>query len=380
MKNKTVKLIYMVLIWSILLSIFAFAEGDSYTVRLYKDKMLVSEYTVSQGASQKLENGTVLDGQYLKGWVTADNTALYGNLITPTENIDLYALYGSCEVPTPGVNMFENSTMDEDIFGAHPANGKLSFVEEEGNRILRYERNSGYTAIQRYVPWEAGRKYELSFKIKTDDNQKVWYNTRYQRAGDENLDRGVYAGENVADTWSVYQDTVVIADDHIPSDGDAITFFSDPGTKVINNDNFYDDLCLIPYFKISYDLNGGENGAPSAEYTLDNEYSIQPDAIPQNALSQSFKGWGLTQDAKENITTLTLDQKDVVLYAIWEIDESSMIQNVLSYEPSTEKEGIADGTIRIKKNDVLLDYEKVELFFGDETGTFQSILHLPLLI
>lgn len=354
------------------------SAAEAYTVNLYDGDTLFKTYSVQENSYAQLENGSAKSGKYFKGWKTADGRCLYaggGYKLYAAENMDLYAEYGDTAAPAPGENIFKNPNMDEDFFDVHPANGRISYETENGNRILRYERASGYTAIQKYVAWDIGRKYALSFKIKTDSTHNVWYNVRYSSSGGGSADHGAFAGKNTADEWSEYSYTVTIPQDYVPSDKDAITFFSDPGTEIAFNDNLYDDLSLIPYYKLSYDINGGTSNAPEAEYTLETLYTINPSSTPIKG-GYTFLGWADSPDSRTPVTSVEFDKSDITLYAIWELDESSIVPGLVTYSSDTAEEGNANGTAEVDYSESTDKYETADLYFGNEGGIFENYTKL----
>ncbi|MBP3360714.1 MAG: InlB B-repeat-containing protein [Clostridia bacterium] len=376
MKKLACRLLSIVMIIGMSFPKVTFADAGMYTVRLFDGSTLLKEYHVAQGDFQIVESNTVNGGRFLKGWLTADGSMLYGYRICPGEDMDLYAFYGDCTEPVPGTNLFDNPSMEENVFDIRPSNGKVFFeTDGDGNKILRYERGSGHASIQRYVKWEAGRHYLVSFRIKSDEAQDVYLNPRYTDSGGGSSDHGIFAGKNEAGKWSDYSKTIVIPDNHVPSEYDAISFFSSPGTNIENNDNLYDDLSLIPYFKISYDLNGGGEGRPENEYTLSDSYDINPSSVPERG-GYIFKGWAADKASETPVTAVDTGNGDVTLYAIWELDESALVSDVVSYIPSTDKKGIADGTVSIDCTKIPSGYDTAELYFANDTGALPEYTRL----
>lgn len=104
---------------------------------------------------------------------------------------------------------------------------------------------------------------------------------------------------------------------------------ANPGQTVIS----FDDITFIPSYKISYMQNDGTDTVVDYEYFLfeDEEctnlltaYSPDLSVEPSDRYGYIFKGWSqnpesTVADAPE---TIELQNQDIVLYAVWERDES----------------------------------------------------------
>ena len=95
--------------------------------------------------------------------------------------------------------------------------------------------------------------------------------------------------------------------------------------KQNNNSNkvWIDDLSLVPYYKLSYDLNGGTGTVPAHEYFLEksgSKYRINGSGTGLTKDGKYFAGWALTPDATVNdvVTKVTPELgKDVTVYAVY---------------------------------------------------------------
>ncbi|MGN1122383.1 MAG: InlB B-repeat-containing protein, partial [Eubacteriales bacterium] len=95
----------------------------------------------------------------------------------------------------------------------------------------------------------------------------------------------------------------------------------------------YDDIMMMPSYKISYMLNDGTDSVVSSSYFLFEEdgstlmTSYAPDLTvkPADRYGYVFKGWSLNADSAtaDAPASVTLANEDIVLYAVWEKDEDA---------------------------------------------------------
>lgn len=89
--------------------------------------------------------------------------------------------------------------------------------------------------------------------------------------------------------------------------------------------SYFDNLMCMPYYKISFDANGG-NGNVANEYFLQDagtKYTVKTSGADVYRNGHAFKGWALTADSNDVVSEITVESgKDVTLFAVWEEDET----------------------------------------------------------
>lgn len=129
----------------------------------------------------------------------------------------------------------------------------------------------------------------------------------------------------VKNKWTNYSKTIVAKDSYTHNGSLAWAGGED---AVLNNiflriwgsgEIYIDDLSVVPYYKVTYDANGGE-GAPENEYFLARTYTVNDTAIPTKE-GYVFAGWATSAQATaaETVKAITPTYgQDITLYAVWQ--------------------------------------------------------------
>lgn len=358
----------------------------AYTATIYDEDGTTLLKTVSfeKGVSTSIDGIAKSDTEtkYFLGFKTADGKQLHNyNIHTDYEgDLTLTAACLTREEPVPGKEFIENGDFDEDYIPFMISNGTATIVtESDGNRVLEYSRGSSYASIQHYMKWEKGRKYRISYKFKLPSAVKNTINLRYFESEQELnsnavADNGGSAKVGKANEWVSHSADITVADTCISSyKRDALSLYSEPQTGLAGGDTFgvvyYDDISVIPFYKITYDPNGGTLSSGSVTYFLGGDtYTVDNTVIPVRA-EHIFLGWGLSANATTNVSEVTLNNQDITLYARW--TEASN-QPMFSYNFSNNVKGIADGTMSFVAKDDAEGSDSVTLYYADDDGILQN--------
>ena len=357
-----------------LMTVFFALTASAYTVTLYNGESVYSTVSVEEGGSVPLPAPAAPSGTRFMGWRSADGTVIARTNLFGEGTTELYAYFDKPSKATPGENMIPNGSVEEDSLGVFVSNGVATLTEEDGNGVLYYVRGSHHASIQWPVEWEAGRKYYVSYKIKTEyDNVMTAHNYRYNYVdskGNPQTDTAKNEHFFDANKWHTVEYDYVIPESYVVANTvDAFSVYAN-STKSFDNGAteatirpvYYDDIELIPYHKITYNANGGTLDE-DARFVLNGTYTVES-LIPVRK-GYSFMGWGTTQSAKEAVTSVELSGSDVTLYAIW---EGSSEDTPITYSFANTVPGNADGTIALYGTEETKSHTKVTLYYGDANG------------
>ena len=145
--------------------------------------------------------------------------------------------------------------------------------------------------------------------------------------------------------------------------------------------SYFDNLLCVPYYKVSYNLNGGEGNVENEYFLQDGgtTYTLKANAPAIYRNGYTFAGWAKTQDANESdaITTVTVTPgSDITIYAIWNEIES---EPLLGYTFENNIKGNADGTISVFAENKTEGYTAVTLYYGNKDGILKGYTPLKTL-
>jgi len=116
--------------------------------------------------------------------------------------------------------------------------------------------------------------------------------------------------------------------------GEDITSLSFMNYSATAATSYFDNISVVPAYKISYDINGG-SGSVADEYTFDSTFTLDDGAGICKA-GCIFKGWALTADSTEYQSTVSMvPGKDLTVYAVWEDNPDDTIKTVELYDGDT---------------------------------------------
>lgn len=361
-KGRTGRILFASLICAFLMTVGVFADCN---LKFYDGDELVREASAETGKTYSYYGEPVIkNGSYLAGWTTEKNDRIYKYTFTPTEDMTFYALWRPVKDTALGENAYLG--LDE-YYGLRPSNGYMEFFNDaERGKVVKYVRGSSWASVQIPVKWEVGRRYKLKFYMRADEaNSAVYCNLRYYTTTETSGtgDHGVYLKPFNAGQWTLFEkDLDFTAENHVPTESmDFFSIFADPYNGK-PYDVYISEPSIIPYYKISYDANGG-CGAPEDYFTL--EKSVTPDsaAIPERK-GFEFGGWALKNGSANAVSSVEVNG-DVTLYAIW---TPVSAQSFLKYTFADSVKGSAYGSINIYTTDETEDYTSAQICFADDDG------------
>jgi len=268
----------------------------------------------------------------------------------------------------PGLNIFTGTTAAYTFDGdeADISGFKTSGVEvvtypndTTGNKALAYNALHNYIAVKDFPVTEADRPFDVKIDVDYSGQVRFMANASYDSGLLNQADAIVIYGKTKGE-WNKLSYTIKGTQTKSAGTGD---YFTDDYTgkpfpnlfvymfSNIKEPTYVDNLSIIPYYAVKFDLCGGVG-------TADNEYYLQNAGTTYTILNNgssfmkpgyTFAGWSKTQNgtADDIITSFTVEAgKDIQLYAVWEENP--------------------DDT---KKSIELFDGETLRTFYAVEAGT-----------
>lgn len=293
----------------------------------------------------------VRDGYVLKGWSTsADSTELVDSVTLANTDVDLYAVWTKDtslrKTVKPGLNMVVANPLSDDVNGSALVYGNsytsasfpdVTFAlpsEMDGNRPI-------YVSFKYYKDYTPSADEEGSLA----ENLWVMKNGGTYKAADINRffpNEGWKKFSGLVNFNAAYNagNTSEINKDPVKSIIIKTKINANPGAE----NQYFDDIMYIPSYKITYMPNDGTDEPVATKYALlDADGNIitsyTPDATvePAARYKYTFLGWATEPDATEPVESVALNNEDIVLYALWEEDESLPDEAELKWDFETEE-------------------------------------------
>lgn len=306
-------------------------------------------FYVEEGAAYTaLADGSALtkDGKNFIGWaLTADATALdvINQLyVTPGSDITLYAVYDKAELK-PGVNIFTGNanalTFDkaEDLSKLVVKGATIATYakgEDADNKALKFTASTQNFSIKHFPEAELERPFYVGISYVYSGQIRFMANGTYDSALHNKKDAVVIlASSTTAWASKTYSISPVMSD----SQGVGGQKFFDAAKNTVfpnlyiymfsnisaSKPTYVDDVTIAPYYKITYDANGGTGSAQAPEYfyvAQGKTYTLKNTSNNLEKNGESFLGWALTPNATSDdiITTVTPTLgEDMTLYAVY---------------------------------------------------------------
>ena len=204
---------------ALMLAFFALT-ASAYSLTLYNGEKVHSTLSVTEGTAVQLPTPTNPEGERFMGWRTQDASKIYrGKQILDGETA-LYAFFDEPRKMTPGNNAIVNGNFENDELDVYVSNGIASFAKDGTGSVLYYVRGSHHASIQWPVTWEAGRKYFVSYKIKSEfSNMMTSHNYRYLTT--ETTGTGDHSNNEHyfdANTWHTVEYDYIIPENYVEND------------------------------------------------------------------------------------------------------------------------------------------------------------------
>lgn len=249
-----------------------------------------------------------------------------------------------------GVWDFEDTTTDE-LKGIFESTSNLSLLEigtdplDSGNKVI-HSVTASYSGTGQAYPWfkivlpkalEAERPYYVTFKYRrTNDGADGTYNAdancmwlmkNSTSASDIMVDLKSIINNSTWDTYGAYTDFTKNGANNTAVRS-LLFEVNTYKTDTSKTHYYYDDIAVIPGYKITYHLNDGTDAVYKAEYVKADlngpEYTKYTVISDTPSSSKKFIGWSLTRDG-ETVDSVTISDSDIDLYAVWEKNPSDPV-------------------------------------------------------
>jgi len=303
---------------------------------------------------ESVADGSALtkDGKAFAGWaLTADATPndiidkLYP---VPGSDVVLYAVYGEAEKAElkPGLNIFTGTANaltfegDEKYLSKYLTTGSevrpMAKGDDADNHMLWFNAGDRYFAVRHFPETEVDRPFQLKIDVYYGGQVRIMNNDVYDPDLEE-LASVFVDYEGTSDKWYSFNYEIKGTQTDSKKNGgyyrptwEEYTFdgygkpFQNLFVYAYNSDTGFDNLSVIPYYKLTYDANGGTGTVPAYEYFLEesgSKYRIKGSGTGLTKDGKYFAGWALTPDAtlEDVISYVTVTPgSDVTLYAVYE--------------------------------------------------------------
>lgn len=261
----------------------------------------------------------------------------------------------------PGLNIFTGTTSaytfdgaEADISGFNTSGVQVVTYpnDETGNKALAYTAMHQYIAVKDFPVTEADRPFDVKIDVDYTGQVRFMANASYNSELLNYADAIVIYGKS-AGALNQYSYTIKGTQTRSAGTGD---FFTDdytgkpfPNLYVYMFSNlaggdgtptYIDDLSVIPYYAVKFDLCGGV-GTADNEYFLQNAgttYTVLNDGSTFMKPGYTFAGWSKTENgtADDIITSFTVEEgKDMQLYAVWEENPDDTKKSIELFDGET---------------------------------------------
>ncbi len=234
----------------------------------------------------------------------------------------------------PGINVLTGDTtlatfdtLPEAIFGSNETITKYEVVDGETSKLLKWEiaakTGTAYPQMYINIPAEIGRKYYYKFDTKmtgTNPSDKVcWLMYDSGNILAYAYD-GIYQNDIPQGKWVTMEGT----------SGEATRATTQIGlqTKIMNTTAedpcyyYYDNMALIPMYKITYTGVGVDHILFDEEGNVLTSFAPRMDMVPEWTANDGqlvkFLGWSELPEDTTAQETVELWNSDVTLYPVWE--------------------------------------------------------------
>ena len=295
-------------------------------------------------------------GYTFLGWSLTDGGEVVDEITLGCKDVNLYAVW-NFEGTLPGMNVLtdDNTTFDfeDGNIGYVNFDGASQTVSEgvlstQGNGAWYVYMNRSYYNLTGY-----GRPVAIAFKYKeesanSDDFVQI-------------IGNGVWEGTQTYSPTTEWQSAHYLAD---TTNGANL---SDPAFIIYavagSGKLCFDDFVLAPAYSFTYYVDGEEY---KTEYIspLDENGDYRDSVVPSVEVpikeGYKFVGWSASPAATEALDAVALNNEDVVLYAVYELDENYYLGDGMATAFDSKIKG-PYGTLIYRQNfddaDSIKDYE-----------------------
>jgi len=303
-------------------------------------------------------------GYTFLGWSLTDGGEVVDEITLGCKDVNLYAVW-NFEGTLPGMNVLtdDNTTFDfeDGNIGYVNFDGASQTVSDGvlstgGNGAWYVYMNRSYYNLTGY-----GRPVAIAFK--------------YKEEADNSDDFVQIIGNGVWEGTQTYSPTTEWQSAHYLADTTNGANLSDPSFIIYavagSGKLCFDDFVLAPAYSFTYFVDGEEY---KTEYIspLDENGDYRDSVVPNVEVpvkeGYKFVGWSASPTATEALDAVALNNEDVVLYAVYELDENYYLGDGMATAFDSKIKG-PYGTLIYRQNfddaDSIKDYEYDEDYVSD---------------
>lgn len=250
---------------------------------------------------------------------------------------------------TPGLNILTGTSQPYDFEGDNSSVVFSSGSEENGvkvyataqnaqNKAASLGKNKQYFYFKDFPHIEKERPVNYSFDYVYGGQLRVLMNsdtTGFQAL----LCKYITNGKTTSWAKTPYTVNAKKSSEGLTNGGDLkyvggedITNLSFMNYSATAATSYFDNISIVPAYKLSFDLNGGI-GKLQDVYTFDASTSSLPDSSSVAKAGFTFMGWSLSKDSTQTVSSVTFTPgKDCTLYAVWQENQDDTIKLIELYD------------------------------------------------
>lgn len=316
------------------------------------------KYTVSATVPTKA-------GYDFAGW-SVDGVNAVTEVTPANEDITLVAIWTKAYAK-PGINTWTGTadafTFDNAVIGDFSTAGTTTLEADGTNKFMKLNSSLAHFTLKTQLgEIPADRKVRVSFNFNTAERRTIFLAKNKMNNASEGWGQK-YMTPSAANTWNNTYTQDIMGSDVSATASENIKSVV---IMAINSPINIDNVSVVPYYKVTYDANGGVT-APAEAWWLpastDGKYTVSSE-ISMRA-GYKFAGWSL--DGVNAVTEVTPANEDIVLVALWEEDPN---QQSVEYSFTSNVPGVADGTISLIAPSA--SYTTATIYLANENGVLEG--------
>lgn len=284
-------------------------------------------------------------GYTFKGWALSENGDVVENVTLGCVDVDLYAVWDfSGALPGKNVLTKSNSAFDFSTDAGSVNFGTSQTVSDGALSLTGTGAWYVYIARSEYNLTGYGRPITISFKVKSENSSSGDF---IQIIGED-----VWSGKQSYSPSSSWQTIVYDAKTDEAKGKTDPAFIIYASSQNGDTTFFFDDFVIAPDYAVTYCVDGAQ---VKTEYisplSSDGTFltSFVPSYTPTAKDGYKFAGWSASPNGTNVLENVSLANEDIVLYAIYEIDDQYYLGEGMATAFDSKIEG-AFGTLIFKQD------------------------------
>lgn len=286
-------------------------------------------------------------GYTFKGWALSDGGDVVDSVMLACADVNFYAVWDFSGA-LPGKNVLTGKNSAYDFSGGEKGNIDFSGAEQTVSDGVLKAVGTGawyvYIARSQYNLTGYGRPITISFKVKAENSSSGDF---VQLIGED-----VWSGKQSYYPTSSWQTVKYDADTSLAQGKNDPAFIIYASSENGSTEFLFDDFVIAPNYAFTYYVDGTEY---KTEYVsaLDDEGNYRTSFVPTLEApkkdGKKFLGWATSKNAEKALESVALANEDVVLYAVYEIDDEYYLGDGIVTAFDSKIEG-AFGTLIFKQD------------------------------